>query len=90
MFPIVVAITPGSTILSIAVALLTRTDQQQTNSAALLAETQWRTDRQMRARTRLNEETGNKGESAIAMVEIVRSKQQAVIVWIPEDDSKVV
>jgi hypothetical protein len=44
----------------------------------------------MRARTRLNEETGNKGESAIAMVAIVRNKQQAAIVWIPEDDSKVV
>jgi hypothetical protein len=71
------------------VALLTRTDQQQTNSAALLAATQWRIDRQMRARTKLNEETGNKGE-AIAMVEIVRNKQQAVIARIPEDDSKAV
>jgi hypothetical protein len=43
----------------------------------------------MRARTKLNEETGNKGE-AIAMVEIVRNKQQAVIARIPEDDSKAV
>jgi len=43
----------------------------------------------MRARTRLNEETGNKGE-AIAMVEIARNKQQVVIVWIQEDDSKAV
>jgi hypothetical protein len=44
----------------------------------------------MRVRTKLNEETGNKGEPAIAMVEIARNKQQAVIVWIPEDDSKAV
>jgi hypothetical protein len=42
----------------------------------------------MRDRTKLSEETGNKGE-AIAMVEIARNKQQAVIVRIP-DDSKAV
>jgi hypothetical protein len=53
-----------------------------------LAETQWRTGRQTRARTKVNEETGNKRE-AIAMVEIARNKQQAVIVRIP-DDSKAV
>ena len=50
--------------------------------------TQWRTVKQMRARTKLNEETGNNLESVIAVPAIERNRLPVATGWIREDDSK--
>ena len=55
---------------------------------ARLAETRWRTGRQMLARTKLNEGTGNKRESVIAVLAIGRNRLPVATGWIREDDSK--